>query len=152
MRRALVIALIALAAVAATVIPTYAYFNSFRGYAQAQNGYQIKTPGEIMFKCRPRGYPPRLEVSEDFKQRVLGIAESDSDVKNLLSEGYNITAIRPIVKAFVQGDGTVTVKATGAVLLLSKDKTGWANVEVDVEAGKVIKIIIHSRTVIQKGS
>jgi hypothetical protein len=93
-----------------------------------------------------------LEVSEDFKQKVLGIAESDSDVKNLLSEGYNITVIRPIVKAFVQGDGTVTVKATGAVLLLSKDKTGWANVEVDVEAGKVTKIIIHSRTVIQKGS
>jgi hypothetical protein len=57
MRRALVIALIALAAVTATVIPTYAYFNSFRGYAQAQNGYQIKTPGEIMFQGRPRGYP-----------------------------------------------------------------------------------------------
>jgi hypothetical protein len=67
MRRALVIALIALAAVAATVIPTYAYLNSFRGYAQAQSGYQIKTPGEIMFQVPPSRIPPKVGGQRGFQ-------------------------------------------------------------------------------------
>jgi hypothetical protein len=94
-----------------------------------------------------------IEVSEEFEQKVTSIAESDSDVQNLLADGYNITAIRPIIKNVVDADGYVTTKATSAIIMLQKDTTdafGCASVSVDVEAAKVTQVIILTRTVIDK--
>ncbi|MEM2103517.1 MAG: hypothetical protein QW717_01330 [Candidatus Bathyarchaeia archaeon] len=91
-----------------------------------------------------------IEVSEEFKENVIKIAESDADVQNLLSDGYNITVVKPVIKTFVEGDGTVAAKATGAVVMLEKNKTGRAMVWVDVERGKVTKIAILTLTIIEK--
>jgi hypothetical protein len=90
-----------------------------------------------------------VEVSEDFKNNVIKIAENDSDVQKLLSEGYNITDVRPIIKATVQGDGTVTMKATEAILTLEKE-TSHATVKVNLEKAQVEKITILTKTVIEK--
>ncbi|MEM3578357.1 MAG: hypothetical protein QXX51_07950 [Candidatus Bathyarchaeia archaeon] len=91
-----------------------------------------------------------VEVSEEFKQNVINIAKNDTDVQNLLNEGYNITAVKPIIKTIVEGDGTVITKATSAILILEKDTTGRAFVWVNLEQAKVTRIEILTRTVIEK--
>jgi len=91
-----------------------------------------------------------IEVSEEFKQNVTNIAQNDTDVQNLLTEGYNITAVKPIIKTIVEGDGTVVTKATSAILMLEKDTTSYASVWVDLEEAKVTRIVILTRTVIVK--
>jgi hypothetical protein len=91
-----------------------------------------------------------IEVSEEFKQNVVNIAQNDTDVQNLLNEGYNITAVKPIIKTVVEGDGTVVTKATSAILILEKDATGRASVWVDLEQEKATRIEILTITVIEK--
>jgi hypothetical protein len=91
-----------------------------------------------------------ITVSEEYKDKVVSIAENDSDVQNLLANGYNITDIRPIISTVIQGDGTVTMKATTAIVMLSQNTTGRAFVTVNVEEGKVTQIVIMTRTVIEK--
>jgi len=93
-----------------------------------------------------------VEVSKGFKQNVTNIAETDADVQNLLNTGYNITGVRPIIKTSVDASGYVVAKATSAIVMLSKDTTGSAFVWVDMEAGKVTRIEILTRTVIDKTS
>jgi len=91
-----------------------------------------------------------IEVSEEFKQNVINIAQNDTDVQNLLNEGYNITAVKPIIKNVVEGDGTVVTKATSAILILEKDTTSRAFVWVDLEQEKVTRIEILTITVVEK--
>jgi hypothetical protein len=71
-------------------------------------------------------------------------------VQNLITEGYNATAIRPILKTVIDAEGNVVTKATIAVLILQKDTTGYATVTVDIEGAKVTQIVILTRTVIDK--
>ncbi|MEM2088661.1 MAG: hypothetical protein QXF52_08370 [Thermoproteota archaeon] len=91
-----------------------------------------------------------IEVSEEFKENVVNIAESDQDVQKLLSEGYNITCIKPIISTIIEEDGSVVTKAKSAVLSLHKNTSGIASVWVDVEKGKVTRIEIITRTIIEK--
>jgi hypothetical protein len=100
--------------------------------------------------CRGFGSPrfgAQISVSEEFKENVMNIAKSDSDVQNLLNAGYENTYIQPIIKAAVQGNGDVTIKATGAIITL-RNNENLALVQVDMEAEKVTRII--QRTVIEK--
>jgi hypothetical protein len=99
---------------------------------------------------RGRGYSGSIEVSEECKENVINIAKNDTDVQNLLNEGYNITSVKPIIKTVVEGDGTVVTKATTAIVTLEKDTTGRAMVWVDLEQGKVTKIAILTLTIIEK--
>jgi hypothetical protein len=91
-----------------------------------------------------------ITVSEEYKDNVINIAQNDSDVQNLLADGYNITDVKPIITTTVEADGTVTVKATTAIVMLSQNTTGRAFVTVNVEEGKVTEIVILTRTVIEK--
>ena len=91
-----------------------------------------------------------ITVSQEYKDTVINIAQNDSDVQNLLADGYNITDVRPIINTIVEADGTVTMKATTAIVMLSKSTTGRAFVTVNVEEGKVTRIEILTRTVIEK--
>jgi hypothetical protein len=91
-----------------------------------------------------------ITVSQEYKDNVISIAQNDSDVQNLLAEGYNITGVRPIISTRVEANGTVTMKATTAIVMLSKNTTGRAFVTVNVEQGKVTQIVILTRTVIEK--
>jgi hypothetical protein len=91
-----------------------------------------------------------ITVSQEFKDNVINITQNDSDVQNLLADGYNITDVRPIINTIVEADGTVTMKATTAIVMLSQNTTGRAFVTVNVEEGKVTEIVILTRTVIEK--
>jgi hypothetical protein len=104
----------------------------------------------MRFGMRDFGGFGSIEVSEEFEQTVTSIAESDTDVQNLITDGYNVTSVRPIIKTVVDAEGNVVTKATSAVLTLQKDTTGHATVMVDIEEAKVTQIVILTRTVIDK--
>jgi len=91
-----------------------------------------------------------IEVSEDFKQTVTSIAENDTDVQNLINDGYNITSVKPIISTVIDGEENVFTKATSAVLMLQKDTIGHATVMVNIDQAKVTQIVILTRTVIDK--
>lgn len=91
-----------------------------------------------------------VEVSEEFKSKVIDIVKADQDVQNLLNNGYNITVVKPVVKTVVEGDGEVVMKATGAIVMLVKDRMSHATVKVDLENAKVTEVTILTRTVIEK--
>jgi hypothetical protein len=95
------------------------------------------------------GFGP-IQVSAEFEQNVTDIAKSDTDVQNLLAEGYNVTSVRPIITSVVDANGYVTTKATSAIVTLQKDTSGHADVLVNLEEGKVTKMVIFTRTVIEK--
>ena len=94
-----------------------------------------------------RGYA--IQVSSEYEDAVVSIVKSDPDASKLLSEGYNITAIRPLVTAVVTGTGDVALQAKQAVVLL-KGSSGFAQVLVDLAQGKVLKITVVTVTVKSK--
>jgi len=90
-----------------------------------------------------------IQVSSDFTQNVTNIAKSDSDVQNLLNQGYNITSVRPVISTVVDGNGNVVTKASSADLTL-QSTTGRAFVVVDLDQAKVTKIVTMTVTEIDK--
>jgi hypothetical protein len=97
-----------------------------------------------------------LNVSQAFEANVVNIAKNNTDVQNLLNEGYNITSVRPIITGTVEGNGTVTFAATSAIITLTQSTTGQnttstgrALVWVNIEQAKVTKIVTTTRTVIE---
>lgn len=103
-----------------------------------------------------RGYGMNMmggvEISSAYNATVTAILENDTDVANLISQGYNVTYIHPIVKTVVQGDGTLTSQATTAIVTMTNGTTGYARVNVDIANSKVTYISIVTRTVIDKSS
>jgi hypothetical protein len=90
-----------------------------------------------------------IQVSSDFTQNVTNIAKSDSDVQNLLNQGYNITSVRPVISTVVDGNGNVVTKASTADVIL-QSTTGRAFVVVDLDQAKVTKIVTLTATEIDK--
>ena len=69
-----------------------------------------------------------VDVSEEFKMKVINIAENDTDVQRLFANSYDVTAVRSIIKSIVDANGDVTTKATVAIVMLEKDTTYHASV------------------------
>lgn len=92
-----------------------------------------------------------IEVSEEYTAAVNAILGKDSDVQNLVSQGYNITTINPIIKTVIEADGTVATKASTAVVLM-QGNSGFATVKVDVTNHAVAEIVTITRNVIDKTS
>ena len=90
-----------------------------------------------------------IQVSSDFTANVTNIVKNDSDVQNLLTQGYNITAIRPVISTVIDGNGNVVTSATTANVIL-QSTTGRALVVVDLTQAKVTKIVTTTTTVINK--
>jgi hypothetical protein len=92
------------------------------------------------------------EVTTEYTANVNSILGNDTDVANLLSQGYNVTSIHPIVKNVIQGDGTITTAASTAIVTLQNGTQGYSTVNVDVTNAKVTYIETITRTVIDKTS
>lgn len=158
MNRSKALILLTMVAVAAIfggiVLTSYGADNgeeNSNGFPEWSNGGMMQgTCGGPRGGPRGRGGFGFLEVSEEFKENVINIAEGDEDVQNLLADGYNVTGVRPIIKSIVEADGSVETKATSAIVMLDKDTTGKAAIWVDLEANQVTKIVILTRTVIEK--
>jgi hypothetical protein len=104
------------------------------------------------FKGEFMGGMANIEASSEYTANVNAILSNDSDVQNLISQGYNVTSINPVVKNVIEGDGTIATKATTAVVFLQNGTSGFATVNVDVANSKVTQIVIVTRTVIDKSS
>lgn len=158
-RKAVVLlSVVAVAAIMGSIVMTaYSADNEERARAGANDGcarwfgrrMMAGTNGWQRMKREQRCHR-LVEVSDEFKENVTDIAKGDEDVQDLLDDGYNITEVRPIFKAVVEGDGSVKARATDAVVLLEKDETSHATVWVDLDETKVTKIVVLTRTVIEK--
>lgn len=96
-----------------------------------------------------------LQVSSAYTANVTNILDNDSDVQNLISQGYNVTAIQPIISNVIDGNGVVTTQATTAIVIMQNGTPqsgnfGYAQITVDLTQGKVTQIITTTRTVINK--
>jgi len=130
-----------------TTYPTWAYneqFSNVTGPFWGRRGFGDRGRGG------GRGDWGPITVSQEYQDNVISIAKNDTDIQNLITEGYNITGVRPIISTTVEADGTVTMKATTAIILLQKDTTGRALVWVDVEQAKVTRIETLTITVVEK--
>ncbi len=113
-------------------------------------------------RCGVRGHGGRgpglsenmvnIEFSAEFNETINAILNNDADVKNLFSQGYNVTLIRPEVKSVIGADGTITNKATAALVTLRNGTSGFVTVNVDIANAKVSQIVIYTRTVIDKST
>ena len=92
----------------------------------------------------------QIQVSDEYKTTVTTIATSDTDVQQLIADGFNITRIMPIMKTTIDAQGNVATQATNATVVLVKDKTGYALVSVDLSQNKVTQIVTFTKTVIEK--
>lgn len=90
-----------------------------------------------------------IQVSSDYIQNVTNIVKNDTDVQNLLNEGYNITSIRPIISTVIDGNGNIVTKASTARVTL-ESTTGRSLVVVDLDQAKVTKIVTVTITEIDK--
>ena len=108
--------------------------------------------------CRGHGAGPmgssmnNIELSDEYTANVNSTLSNDSDVANLISEGYTVTSIHPVIKNVIEGDGTLSTKATTAIVTMQNGDSGIATVKVDVENSAVTQITIITRTVIDKTS
>ena len=93
-----------------------------------------------------------IEVSSAYNQTVSNILGNDTDVKNLVSQGYNVTSINPILISTIGADGTLTTKASTAIVTMQNGTSGFATVSVDITNAKVTQITVITRTVIDKST
>jgi hypothetical protein len=96
----------------------------------------------------PGGFGP-IQISSGYTQNVTNIVQNDSDVQNLLTHGFNITSIRPVISTAIDGNGNVVASATTANVML-QSTTGRALVVVDLAQAKVTKIVTTTTTIINK--
>lgn len=89
-----------------------------------------------------------IEVSSDYIANVTAVLDNDTNIQTLLSEGYNVTSINPVIQSVINGDGTITTQATTAIVTLQDGTSDYATAHVDLDSGKVTQIVIITRTVI----
>ena len=119
------------------------------GPGMMDRGFGDMGPGGMGHGGMRHGGMGDIQVSADFTANVTSIANSDSDVQNLLNQGYNITSIRPVITTSVDGNGNVVTKASTADLTLI-GTNGRALVVVDLTQAKVTKIVTLTMTEIDK--
>jgi hypothetical protein len=115
--------------------------NGFRGGSQdGVNGSGMMTRDGNF--SGPGGYGQRghIQVSSEYIANVTNIAKADTDVQNLLNNGYNITSVRPVISTTIDGNGNVVTKASNAELVL-QSTTDKVTVIVNLDQAKVIKIV-----------
>lgn len=157
-------AVVALLITAIVVVMGGVVLSAYSTSSQAVNngGMQVWLGGNGFVGCvngrmaveKPRGWMYGrgvvIDVSQEYREKVINIIQNDPDVKNLLDNGYSVKCIKPVIKTAVKGDGTLVTKATTAIVTLWKNTTARATVWVDLEQGKVTKIAILTLTVIEK--
>ena len=117
-------------------------FNGFSGGPRGHGGHD----GEF------RGNIANIEVSSEYTANVNTILNNDTDVQNIISQGYNVTSINPIVKNVIEGNGTLAAKATTAIVMMQNGTSGYATINVDVANSQVTQIVTITRTVIDKST
>lgn len=170
MRRTMLLAVLGLAALSALIISEYSVLAWYGGYPRITRWVER---GSMPVSAEPpcisdaqnftwtfrRGWRwtlgnkycrgVEIELSEGFREKVLKIASSDTDVQRLLGEGYNVSDIKVThMKLTVQENGQIIIESDKVMLMLTKGEGSRAFVEIDLKAEKVTKITIVNITVI----
>jgi hypothetical protein len=95
--------------------------------------------GENFINGTAQGYG-QIQISPAFTANVTSILNSSTDVQALVTQGYNVTSIRPIVTSTLDGNGNIVTQATSANVIL-QGTNGRALVVVDLTTAKVTKIV-----------
>ena len=135
----------------ATQAPLYNGGNQQFGQGMMDQGFGGQGMGRGMDGTMGAG-GSNYEVSSEYTAAVNNILANDADVASLISQGYNVTSIRPIVKSTIQGDGSVTTAATTAIVIMQNGTSGYSTVHVDIANAKVTYIETVTRTIIDKSS
>ena len=139
---ALIAVAIAVAVIGASLVIAFAQASSNRAVQQPQPPYPWMP---LHMKHRFRGFwgarAMEISISDEFKQKVISILQSDPDTASLLAQGYNITRIVPVkISAVIGGDGTVTLKVTKVAVTLSNGAGSKAVAVVDIVKGSVVAL------------
>jgi hypothetical protein len=93
---------------------------------------------------------PGIQVSSEYTANVTNILNSDSDVQALISQGFNVTSIRPVITTSIDGNGNVVTKASTANVVLEGNNGNRSFAVVDLAQAKVTKIVTLTVTEIDK--
>jgi hypothetical protein len=129
--------------------------NIFNGFGNEPMAMGMEPRFGIGHRGMARGFGGGLgsgaiQLSADFTANVTNVAKSDSDVQNLLTQGFNITSIRPVITTSIDGNGNISTKASTANVLLEGNNGSRAFVIVDLSQAKVTKIVTMMITEIDK--
>ena len=96
------------------------------------------------------GLPSRLvQVSPEYNETVMDILRSNEETSKLLAQGYNVISIRPVIRAYIEGDGTVVFKAQQALVVLS-DGSATVTYLVDISSRAVTHIATINISALKK--
>jgi hypothetical protein len=136
--------------------------NQYANQMQFGGQMMMDSQGFGGFGGGPRGHGGRgggfmggmanIELSSEYTANVNTILNSDTDVQNLISQGYNVTSINPVIKNVIEADGTLVTKATTATVMMQNGTSGYATVRVNIASSQVIQIVTITRTVIDKST
>jgi len=157
-----IVAIIAVATIVATVGYTVYALNTRGNRMNIPLHHSLAIPSNITMPCRFNksfgmmwgvkwGMPWRgakhgllrsgVEISDEFRERIVSILSSNENTSKLLSEGYNASRIMPIgMKMVINGDGTVTLRVVRVVVELAKGSSK-VFVWIDVESGSILRIV-----------
>jgi len=129
--------------------------NSFNGFGNGPMAMGMEPRFGMGHRGMGRGFgggfgPGAIQVSSDFTANVTNIAKSDSDVQNLLNQGFNITSIRPVITTSIDGNGNLSTKVSTANVFLQGNNGSRSFVVVDLTQAKVTKIVTMTVTEIDK--
>jgi len=99
----------------------------------------FKVGGWLNFKHKLGLLRVSIQISSEYNETLMNILNTNSDAKSLLDQGYSVVSVRPLVTAYVQGDGTVSFKAEKAVVVLSNGNVVVAYI-VDIVSRSVTHI------------
>jgi hypothetical protein len=91
-----------------------------------------------------------IQVSSEYTANVTTILNSDSDIQALISQGFNVTSIRPVITTSIDGNGNVVTKASTANVVLEGNNGSRSYAVVDLSQAKVTKIVTLTVTEIDK--
>jgi hypothetical protein len=129
--------------------------NNFGGFGNGPMAMGMEPRFGMSHRGMERGFgggfgPGAMQISADFTANVTNIAKSDSDIQNLLNQGFNITSIHPVITTSIDGNGNIVTKASTANVLLEGNNGSRAFVIVDLSQAKVTKIVTLTVTEIDK--
>jgi hypothetical protein len=85
---------------------------------------------------------PMIEVSPEYNSTIMNVLESNQETSQLLTQGFNVKVISPLIKAYVNANGEVVLKATQAVVTLTNGTAVYTYL-VDISNNSVTLLSYH---------
>lgn len=84
---------------------------------------------------------PAIEVSSEYNSTVMSVLESNSETSQLLSQGFSLKVVNPLIRAYVDANGEVILRATQSIAVLTNGTAVYTYL-VDI-SGNTVKLISY---------